>query len=48
MLDSRGGGAGASSDSSDEFGSSGPAMARERRPAMAGGKNDDMDDEIPF
>ncbi len=52
MLDTRGGGAGAS-DSSDDFGSSGPsggAPAR-RQPAMAGaagGKRDDMDDEIPF
>jgi single-strand DNA-binding protein len=52
MLDTRGGG-GASVDSGDEFGSSGPSsggnMARERKPAMAGaGKRDDMDDEIPF
>jgi len=53
MLDGRGGGgAGAgASDSSEDFGSSGPsgAPARERKPAMAGaGKRDDMDDEIPF
>jgi len=52
MLDTRGGGGGASADSSDDFGSSGPsggAPAR-RQPAMAsaGGKRDDMDDEIPF
>ena len=52
MLDTRGGG-GASADSGDEFGSSGPSgapsAARERKPAMAGaGKRDDMDDEIPF
>jgi single-strand DNA-binding protein len=52
MLDTRGGG-GASADSGDEFGSSGPSggssVARERKPAMAGaGKRDDMDDEIPF
>ena len=46
MLDrAGGGGAGASED----FGSSGPSMPRERKPAFAGaGKNDDMDDEIPF
>jgi single-strand DNA-binding protein len=52
MLDTRGAG-GASADSGDEFGSSGPSggssVARERKPAMAGaGKRDDMDDEIPF
>jgi single-strand DNA-binding protein len=48
MLDrAGGGGAGAG----DDFGSSGPSVARERKPAMAGaggGKRDDMDDEIPF
>jgi len=50
MLDTRSGGGGASTDSSDgDFGSSGPSAARERKPAMAGaGKRDDMDDEIPF
>ena len=53
MLDGRSGGGGGASDSGD-FGSSGPSMARERRPAMAsggsagGGRRDDMDDEIPF
>jgi single-strand DNA-binding protein len=50
MLDTRGGG-GASADSSDgDFGSPGPSVSRERKPAMAsaGGKRDDMDDEIPF
>jgi single-strand DNA-binding protein len=49
MLEGRGG-VGAS-DSSD-FGSGGPSMSREQRPAMAGGgsggRRDDMDDEIPF
>jgi single-strand DNA-binding protein len=46
MLDRAGGGAAGSED----FGSSGPSAGRERRPAMAaaGGKRDDMDDEIPF
>jgi len=50
MLDGRGGGGGAGvgADSAEEFGSSGPAVARERKPAMAGGGRDDMDDEIPF
>lgn len=49
MLDGRGGGAGSGADSSEQFGSSGPASApRERKPAMAGGGRDDMDDEIPF
>jgi single-strand DNA-binding protein len=47
MLDTRGGG-GASADG-DDFGSSGPSAARERKPALAGaGKSADMDDEIPF
>jgi single-strand DNA-binding protein len=51
MLDSRGGGSGASApeDQSGEFGASGPM--RERRPAAAaaaGGKRGEMDDEIPF
>ena len=48
MLDRAGGGAGA--DNGD-FGSAGStAASRERRPAMAGagGKRDDMNDEIPF
>jgi single-strand DNA-binding protein len=49
MLDGRGGGGSNASDNSDDFGSSGPSVARERKPAMAGGgKRDDMDDEIPF
>ncbi|HZP75179.1 MAG TPA: single-stranded DNA-binding protein [Pseudolabrys sp.] len=51
MLDGRGGGGGASAGGDDaDFGSSGPSVARERKPAMAGagGKRDDMDDEIPF
>ena len=49
MLD-RAGGGGAGADNGD-FGSAGPtAASRERKPAMAGagGKRDDMDDEIPF
>jgi single-strand DNA-binding protein len=46
MLDTRGG---ASADSGDDFGSSGPSAPRERKPALAGaGKSGDMDDEIPF
>jgi single-strand DNA-binding protein len=52
MLDTRGGGSGASDSSDGDFGSAGPSgggAARERKPAMAGaGKRDDMDDEIPF
>lgn len=49
MLDSRGGGGGGQAlaeNGNGEFGSPGPM--RERKPAMAGGKRDDMDDEIPF
>jgi single-strand DNA-binding protein len=47
MLDRAGAGAGA--DNGD-FGSPGPTASRDRKPAMAGagGKHDDMDDEIPF
>jgi single-strand DNA-binding protein len=55
MLDSRGGGAGASDsfeDSGSEFGESGPMSGGGgKRPAAAaagGGRRDDMDDEIPF
>jgi single-strand DNA-binding protein len=51
MLDTRGGGGGASvsNDDGGDFGSPGPTASRERKPAMAGaGKRDDMDDEIPF
>ena len=50
MLDGRGGGGAESGgfDSSSDFGSPGPTASRERRPAMAGGRRDDMDDEIPF
>jgi single-strand DNA-binding protein len=56
MLDSRGGGAGASDaleDSGSEFGATGPMSGGGgRRPAAAaasgGARRDDMDDEIPF
>ncbi len=51
MLDSRGGGAGASGgdldDAGSDFGSSGP-MGGTRKPAVAGARRGDMDDEIPF
>jgi single-strand DNA-binding protein len=56
MLDARGGGAAVGSDDADfatgrsDFGASGP-MARERKPALVGagsGKEDDLDDQIPF
>ena len=52
MLDRAGAGGGASPEGGGggDFGSPGPTASRERRPAMAraGGKTDDMDDEIPF
>ena len=55
MLDRSGAGGSGSDDgepgtSGSEFGSSGPMTSRERKPAMAGagGKRDDLDDEIPF
>jgi single-strand DNA-binding protein len=51
MLDSKGGGGGASDsfeDSGSDFGSSGP-MSGSRKPVPAGaGRRGDMDDEIPF
>jgi len=49
MLDKAGGGGGDyRSDESGDFGASGPTAARERAPAMAGGKRGGMHDEIPF
>ena len=50
MLDGRGGGGGGSvgSDDSSDFGSSGPASSAPRRAVAAGGRNSDMDDDIPF
>ncbi len=53
MLDGRPGGSesgGGFDSGGSDFGSSGPAPTRERRPAMAGGggRRDDLDDEIPF
>jgi single-strand DNA-binding protein len=47
MLDARGGG-GAADNGDQNFGSTSPVTPRERKPAMAGGGRDDMDDEIPF
>ncbi|GIK82394.1 MAG: single-stranded DNA-binding protein [Pseudorhodoplanes sp.] len=48
MLDRAGGGAGGGDfgGGGNDFGSPGPTAAR--KPAMAGGRRDDMDDEIPF
>jgi single-strand DNA-binding protein len=49
MLDRAGaGGAGADAGEPGEFGSTGPTAPRERKPALAGAKRDDLDDEIPF
>jgi single-strand DNA-binding protein len=51
MLDRAGGGGEAGVDNGgSDFGSSGPTASRERKPAMAGagGRREDMDDEIPF
>src|SRR5271166_6566407 len=50
MLDRAGGSSDANFEngSGGDFGSPGPTAARERKPAMAGGKRDDLDDEIPF
>jgi len=50
MLDGRsgGGGGGFGSDDAGDFGSSGPASSAPRRAVAAGGRNSDMDDDIPF
>lgn len=49
MLDGRGGGADSGFEQGGaDFGSPGVSGSRERKPAMAGGRRDDMDDEIPF
>ena len=49
MLDRAGtGGAGGDAGESADFGSAGPSAPRERKPALAGAKRDDLDDEIPF
>jgi len=51
MLDRAGGGGGYVPDDSggdDDFGATRPMASRERKPAMASSRRDDMDDEIPF
>jgi single-strand DNA-binding protein len=42
------GGAGGDAGEPADFGSAGPTAPRERKPALAGAKRDDLDDEIPF
>jgi single-strand DNA-binding protein len=46
MLDGRSGGGAGETPDNDDFGSRGATAAR--KPAMAGAKRGDMDDEIPF
>jgi single-strand DNA-binding protein len=46
-LDRIGGGSEPADNGSADFGSAGPTT-RERQPAMAGARNGDLDDEIPF
>jgi single-strand DNA-binding protein len=49
MLDGRSGGGGSfPDDAGGDFGSAGPASSAPRRPAAAGARNSDMDDDIPF
>ncbi len=49
MLDGRGGGGEVGYEGGGtDFGSPGPSAGRERRPAMASSRRDDLDDEIPF
>lgn len=47
MLDGRNAGGGGV-DAGDDFGSGGPSRAAPRRVAAGGGRNDDMNDDIPF
>ena len=47
MLDGRGGGGGYSDDAGGDFSAGGPAPAP-RQAVAAGGRNSDMDDDIPF
>jgi single-strand DNA-binding protein len=50
MLDGRGGGGGGAEagEGGGDFGSPGPTASRRPAVAAAGGRRDDMDDEIPF
>ncbi|HEX9323550.1 MAG TPA: single-stranded DNA-binding protein [Xanthobacteraceae bacterium] len=48
MLDRVGGGTAGDAGEPGDFGSAGPSGPRERKPALAGAKRDDLDDEIPF
>jgi len=48
MLDRVGGGTAGDAGEPGDFGSAGPTGPRERKPALAGAKRDDLDDEIPF
>ena len=48
MLDGRGAGSDSSAEEGGDFGSPGPTASRRPAPATAGGRRDDMDDEIPF
>jgi single-strand DNA-binding protein len=51
MLDGRsgaGGGSLGSDEQGGDFGVSGPSSAAPRRAVAAGGRNSDMDDDIPF
>jgi single-strand DNA-binding protein len=51
MLDGRSGGGGGSfgsDDSGGDFGSAGPVSSAPKRAVAAGGRNYDMDDDIPF
>jgi len=49
MLDGRGGGGGSFADEpGGDFGAGGPSAPAPRRAVAAGGRNSDMDDDIPF
>ncbi|HEX2512725.1 MAG TPA: single-stranded DNA-binding protein, partial [Xanthobacteraceae bacterium] len=48
MLDGRGAGSGGGAEEGGDFGSPGPTASRRPAAATAGGRREDMDDEIPF
>ena len=48
MLDGRNSGGGGGMDAGDDFGSGGPSRSAPKRVAAGGGRNDDMNDDIPF
>lgn len=48
LLDRAGSGSDSYGQGGDDFGSPGPTAGRERQPAMASSRRDDLNDDIPF